>query len=312
MNDDLPVFGTDGGPRYQPIHTIHEPEIDQRSYMSNIVAAYNLVGRNGQKVTLNVNEIASRTRLTVPFTYNPKKLPALRTSIGTDGPLCQPTTLIYATGSVVQSGDQSPEHALLTAHTLAATVFGMIGIPLCVSDFRVVNLVSCLNIGFRVPLKTIKHAVPRWRRECNTKKDHNNTNRGYPSVRVWSTCKDTPKMVFLMYESGEVVIAGAKTHDEARRGISEVWQIRTDILALNTRERAGALVVSNSESTRRNIERANTSVRLMRQASGRFQTSDPQVLTSKKRVGARALINKSRARARGTSRVARARAFSKN
>ena len=256
------------GPRYGPIHAVADAETGQRSYISNFVATYRLVHISGRPVTLNVRAIAERSRCVYPFAYEPSNLPALKTSMCSDGETCQPTALVYSTGSVVQIGDQTPEHALLTAHTLASIIFGRLGIPVAVYKFRVVNIVSCISIGFRTTLSHIEAAVPRWRVILNQDGDHMNTHRPYPAVRVRSRTKTPGSMVYLMYASGEVVIAGPKTREQVCAGIREVWEIRNSLMAIVQRPDSGAIVVSRSDRQSQGLRKANETLQAINSLAG--------------------------------------------
>ena len=158
------------------------PEI----HMQNVVATFNL-----DVDSIDLNMLASKT----PFVeYNPKKFAAATARILSP----RTTALCFASGNMVCTGAKDEANSLLAARKYVHA-FRKFGFNVRFRGFRVQNLVASTDIGGLLKLEEMASAF--------------GALAGYePDMFPGLILRlQQPKVVYLCFRSGKVVITGART-----------------------------------------------------------------------------------------------------
>ena len=107
------------------------------------------------------------------------------------------TALAFASGNMVCTGGRSELESRYAARKYVR-IFQQVGIPVCFSNFKIQNIVASANIGFTLKLQAIADDYgPYVTYEADL----------FPGLIFRSI---NPKLVFLCFRSGKIVITGAK------------------------------------------------------------------------------------------------------
>lgn len=111
------------------------------------------------------------------------------------------TALAFASGNMVCTGGKTELESRYAARKYAM-IFQKIGIPVCFKDFKIQNIVASANVGFNLKLQEISEAFgPYTTYEPDL----------FPGLILRSI---NPKLVFLCFRSGKIVITGAKNKQQ--------------------------------------------------------------------------------------------------
>ena len=111
------------------------------------------------------------------------------------------TCLLFASGNMVITGSSNTHEARLAARRYC-TVLQHCGLKVMFKSFGIQNIVASANVGFTINLKDIADAYSTY---CSYEPHL------FPGLVFRST---SPKLVFLIFRSGKIVITGAKKNEE--------------------------------------------------------------------------------------------------
>lgn len=111
------------------------------------------------------------------------------------------TALAFASGNMVITGASSPLLSRYAARKYVR-IFQHVGIPVCMSKFRIQNIVASADVGFTLKLQDISNDYGPY---CSYEPDL------FPGLIFRSI---SPKLVFLCFRSGKIVITGGKNVQE--------------------------------------------------------------------------------------------------
>ena len=114
------------------------------------------------------------------------------------------TALAFASGNMVCTGGRSELESRYAARKYVS-IFQQVGIPVMFSNFKIQNIVASANIGFTLKLQEIaENYGPYVTYEADL----------FPGLIFRSI---NPKLVFLCFRSGKIVITGAKTKQQIQQ-----------------------------------------------------------------------------------------------
>jgi len=159
--------------------------------LQNVVATFNLGVDH-----LNLKAIA----LEKPFVeYNPQKFAAATIRIRKP----RTTALAFASGNMVCTGAKTEEEARLAGRKYVR-VFQKHGIPVSFSNFKIQNIVASAEVPYTLKLMELSRAYGPY---VSYEPDL------FPGLVFRTTA---PKLVFLLFRSGKIVITGAKCRAEIK------------------------------------------------------------------------------------------------
>ena len=113
------------------------------------------------------------------------------------------TALAFASGNMVCTGGKNELQSRLAARKYVR-VFQSVGIPVCFKSFKIQNIVASCNVGFTIKLQKIADQFGPY---VSFEPDL------FPGLIFRSI---NPKLVFLIFRSGKIVITGAKNTEQIR------------------------------------------------------------------------------------------------
>tara|TARA_B100000214_G_C23973890_1_gene631712 strand:+ start:1772 stop:2461 length:690 start_codon:yes stop_codon:yes gene_type:complete len=194
-------------------------------HLQNVVSTFCL-GVSG----LNLHEIANRFGC---LEFNPQNFAAA--TIRTIEP--RTTALAFASGNMVVTGSKSTTESRLAARKYVR-IFQKLGIPVMFKNFEIQNVVASANAGFPIKLKDIADKFGLY---------VSFTPDLFPGLIFRSI---NPKLVFLIFRSGKIVITGARNVQDIKMTYESLYR---NIL-VNFRDRQDA---PTSSSQYRNELRRN-------------------------------------------------------
>ncbi len=137
--------------------------------------------------------------------YNPESFPGLVYRLKNP----KATILVFSTGKFICSGTTSLEEAE-KAIRKALEDFKKVGIKVGDKlDLGIVNMVASADLGYKLDLNSIVFTLP----DCEYEPEQ------FPGV-VHKI--DNPKLVFLLFSSGRIVVTGAKSEEQIHEGIAKL------------------------------------------------------------------------------------------
>ena len=151
------------------------------------------------------------------------------------------TALAFASGNMVCTGGRSELESRYAARKYVR-IFQQVGIPVCFSNFKIQNIVASANVGFTLKLQEIANDFgPYVTYEADL----------FPGLIFRSI---NPKLVFLCFRSGKIVITGAKNKQQIEQTYTSLY---TNIL-IKYRDTESSTVSSsayrNQIKQQRNLE----------------------------------------------------------
>lgn len=137
--------------------------------------------------------------------YSPESFPGLVYRVATP----KASNLIFSTGKIICSGTQSKEDAR-KAIGIALQNFKDIGVKVSDKlDMEIVNIVASGNLKATLELNTIVFGL----NDCEYEPEQ------FPGVvhRIFD-----PKVVFLIFSSGRIVITGARSIEQVVKGVEKL------------------------------------------------------------------------------------------
>lgn len=198
--------------------------------LQNVVSTFSL-GVSG----LNLHQIALKYKC---IEFNPQNFAAA--TIRTTNP--RTTALAFASGNMVVTGSKSTLLARLASRKYVRIFQEKMGIPVMFKDFKVQNVVASANVGFPLKLQDIADKYGLY---------VSFTPDLFPGLIFRSI---NPKLVFLCFRSGKIVITGARNVNDIKMTYESLYK---NIL-LHFRDDDEA---STSSSQYRNLLRNNRDTR---------------------------------------------------
>jgi len=192
--------------------------------LQNVVSTFSL-GVSG----LNLHKIALDYKC---LEFNPQNFAAA--TMRTIEP--RTTALAFASGNMVVTGSKSTMQARLAARKYVR-IFQNLGIPVMFKNFEIQNVVASANVGFPIKLKDIADKFGLY---------VSYTPDLFPGLIFRSI---NPKLVFLIFRSGKIVITGARNVSDIKMTFESLYR---NIL-VNFRDDKGA---PTSSSQYRNLLRS--------------------------------------------------------
>lgn len=165
----------------------------------------NIVSTISVGCKLDLKKIALQAR---NAEYNPKRFAALIMRIRTP----RTTALIFSSGKMVCTGAKSENESKLAARKYAR-IIQKLGFPAKFLDFKIQNIVGCVDIQFIVRLESLHMYHQRF---CSYEPEI------FPGL-IYRMLQ--PKVVLLVFVSGKVVITGAKTREEIYDAFNNLYPI---------------------------------------------------------------------------------------
>jgi len=195
-------------------------------------------------VKLDLKQIALRCRNTE---FNPRRFAAVIMRLREP----RATALIFASGKMCITGTKSSHNSSLAAKRFAYIIDRVGYTPQKLIDFKVQNIVGTTDMGFPIRLEGLAYA-------------HSAYASYEPELFPGLIYRlESPKVVFLIFVSGKLVITGAKTEAdlcEARRKMGPVLEEYKKTLTMPD---PGAIVPANtnptSVSTSNDVQMADSS-----------------------------------------------------
>lgn len=167
--------------------------------IQNVVATFSLGLKN-----LNLKDIAQKL---VFCDFNPPKFAAMTIRITNP----QTTALTFGSGNMVCTGSKNIPESLIACRKYAR-LLQKAGIKVCFQNFRVQNIVASVSVDF--PLKLYELAD-----------DHGPYVSYEPTLFPGAVLRvQNPKVVFLLFRSGKIVITGAKKIDQIKQAFLCVYE----------------------------------------------------------------------------------------
>lgn len=115
------------------------------------------------------------------------------------------TAMIFKGGQIVVTGAKSENDGFKAAKQFARMVKKLGNPSVCLTDFKIQNVVSSHDVGFQIRLETLFKLLMQV-------KQMQATCRYDPELFPGLIFKmKDPKVVFLIFSSGKIVLAGAKS-----------------------------------------------------------------------------------------------------
>ena len=171
------------------------PEIN----IQNCVATFSLGLKN-----LNLKDIAQKL---VFCDFNPPKFAAMTIRILNP----KTTALTFGSGNMVCTGSKNLAESLIACRKYARLLQNA-GIKVCFQNFHIQNIVASVAAGF--PLKLYQLA-----------NDHGPYVSYEPTLFPGAVLRvEKPKVVFLLFRSGKIVITGAKNISEIEQAFMCIYE----------------------------------------------------------------------------------------
>jgi TATA-box binding protein (TBP) (component of TFIID and TFIIIB) len=211
---------------------------------------------------LNLDEVIDRYRSVFGFSP-PRSMPAVKLNIQCVPYFKKMNVALYASGSVVQTGCQSPEQARLAAHLFARTLGRVLGIDIVVTEFRVDNIVATVNTAATsVNLDAVKQRLGA---RCSYKSGNaakNNYSAAIIRSRINPRTAANPggeNIKILMYNTAHAVMMGVTSRDSIAQVIDEIDGI---VQNANRMDLVTTAPLAPQVLQQQSIRRANAAIQL--------------------------------------------------
>ena len=207
-----------------------------RSTIANVTTTHVLLKKTRYGVVpllLDLKKIADSNREIFGWSYNPPKfMPAVKLNVECHPYFSKINVALYASGSVVQTGCQSPEQARLAAHIFARTTMKILGLDVVVSNFNVDNMAVKVDVNAGdIDLAVLDRFLGA---RCSYKDPKYTTagEKSYPAAVLTSKfdrkTASRPKgenIKFLMYDTTRAVMMGVKSRESVVLVTEEIVEI---------------------------------------------------------------------------------------
>lgn len=120
------------------------------------------------------------------------------------------TALAFASGNMVCTGGRTELESRLAARKYVR-IFQNVGIPVCFRNFKIQNIVASANVGFPIKLRELSRDFGPY---------STFEPQLFPGLIFRSI---NPKLVFLLFRSGKVVITGAKCKQQIEQTYNSLY-----------------------------------------------------------------------------------------
>lgn len=167
--------------------------------IQNCVATFSLGLKN-----LNLKDIAQKL---VYCDFNPPKFAAMTIRISNP----KTTALCFGSGKIVATGAKNIAESLIACRKYARLLQNA-GIRVCFQEFRVQNIVASASCNFPIKLYQLAN-------------DHGPYVSYEPTLFPGAVLRvEKPKVVFLLFRSGKIVVTGAKNIDEIKKAFLCIYE----------------------------------------------------------------------------------------
>ena len=187
--------------------------------IENIVCTANLNCRlNLKAIALQANNVK----------YEPKKFSGLIMKIKEP----KATALIFQTGKMVCLGTKNEEQAKTACKTFAK-IIKKIGYKVTFTNFKIQNIVGSCNLNFRLPLSRLGNHIMKYMNSTSVKHVAYLPDLFPGLIYHYLTPRNSgdgengnsPNIVFLIFNSGKIVITGAKKTNQIYDAFSHVYPL---------------------------------------------------------------------------------------
>jgi len=138
-------------------------------------------------------------------------------------PFC--TFSVFRRGKGVFTGLNCPEEAVMLSILFACQLGRRLNQEIRVQDFKCENIVGSLVLGQSVDLDALERSM-----QMSTRLEHRYEPDTFPGLQMWIPV-DRSTVVVIVFDSGALVIAGAKTHEQLHRAaqMAQVYISRSQV-----------------------------------------------------------------------------------
>mmetsp|Transcript_26677 Transcript_26677/g.40343 ORF Transcript_26677/g.40343 Transcript_26677/m.40343 type:complete len:257 (-) Transcript_26677:524-1294(-) len=181
---------------------------------SNYIRIQNISCTANLGVRLDLKKIALKCRNTE---FNPRRFGAVIMRLREP----RATALIFASGKMCITGTKSTHNATLATKKFAYIVERVGFKPEEHLDFKVQNIVGTTDVGFPIRLEGLVYAHSMYA---------SFEPELFPGL-IYRMIK--PRVVFLIFVSGKLVITGARTEEDLRQAFTKLYPVLLDFRKLN-------------------------------------------------------------------------------
>mmetsp|Transcript_12632 Transcript_12632/g.18569 ORF Transcript_12632/g.18569 Transcript_12632/m.18569 type:complete len:257 (+) Transcript_12632:66-836(+) len=181
---------------------------------SNYIRIQNISCTANLGVRLDLKKIALKCRNTE---FNPRRFGAVIMRLREP----RATALIFASGKMCITGTKSTHNATLATKRFAYIVERVGFKPEEHLDFKVQNIVGTTDVGFPIRLEGLVYAHSMYA---------SFEPELFPGL-IYRMIK--PRVVFLIFVSGKLVITGARTEEDLRQAFTKLYPVLLDFRKLN-------------------------------------------------------------------------------
>lgn len=216
----LTVQNSDSQHTNPNLNTFHEPSLAGSVIEASnglggtlLVRIQNISATANLGVRLDLKQIALRCRNTE---FNPRRFAAVIMRLREP----RATALIFASGKMCVTGCKSSHNSMLAAKKFALIV-EKVGFKPGIIDFKVQNMVGTLDVNFPIRLEGLVYAHATFA---------SYEPELFPGLiyRLVS-----PRVVFLIFVSGKVVITGAKTEKDMTDALAKMYPVLVEFRKQN-------------------------------------------------------------------------------
>lgn len=181
----------------------------------------NIVSTADLKCNLNLKEIALQEN---NVEYNPKRFSGLIMKIKDP----KTTALIFSNGKIVCLGSKTEENSKNACRKIGKIVKSL-GYPVVIKNFKIQNIVGSCNVKFPIPLTKLNNYMTKY-----MKSNVSYMPEFFPgliyhffsnNLQNNDENEKKPKIVFLIFSSGNIVIAGAKNRHQIYEAFNKVYPV---------------------------------------------------------------------------------------
>ena len=175
---------------------------DENNKNNSLPKLQNIVSTANLKCVLDLREIALKAK---NAEYNPKKFAAVIMRIKEP----KTTALIFSSGKMVCTGARTEEESKQASRTYAKIIL-KIGFPAKFSEFKVQNIVASCDVKFPIRLEGMANTFLKF---CSYEPEM------FPGL-IFHMLE--PKIVFLIFVSGKIVLTGAKNREDIYKAYDNI------------------------------------------------------------------------------------------
>lgn len=181
---------------------------------TTLIRLQNMSSTANLGVRLDLKQIALRCRNTE---FNPRRFAAVIMRLREP----RATALIFASGKMCVTGTKSTHNSTLAAKKFAYIIERVGFKPQTYIDFKVQNIVGTADVGFPIRLEGLVYA-------------HSTFASYEPELFPGLIYRlVSPRVVFLIFVSGKIVITGAKTEMDLKEALTKLYPVLVEYRKAN-------------------------------------------------------------------------------